>query len=135
MFNQLPALTAPVVMILHGLGHGGALIALAWIAARPGTDTGAWRAARSWLLPGMSPETAGILAVAFWAVSLAAFVVAGLGLAGVVGLGETWRTIAVVAAVVSLAGIGLFLGTWPPFNTLAAIAVNVGVLVLVTAGR
>ena len=135
MFNQLPALAAPIVMVLHGLGHGGALIALAWIAARPGTDTGAWRAARSWLLPTLSPETAGIVAGAFWAVSLVAFLMAGLGMAGVGGLGDAWRPVAAVAAVISLAGIGLFLGTWPPFNTLAAIAVNVGVLVLVTAGR
>jgi hypothetical protein len=32
---------------------------------------------------------------------------------------------------VSLVGIALFAGTWPPFNTLAAVAVNVGVLVAV----
>ena len=40
-----------------------------------------------------------------------------------------------VAAVVSLTGIGLFLGTWPTFNTVAAIAVNIGVLALLVMGR
>ena len=33
------------VLLLHGLGHGGAMGALWWIAARPGTDTGGWEAA------------------------------------------------------------------------------------------
>jgi hypothetical protein len=36
---------------------------------------------------------------------------------------------------VSLTGIGLFLGTWPTFNTVAAIAVNVGVLALLATAR
>ena len=135
MFPQLPALAGPAIVALHGLGHGGALIALAWIAARPGTDTGAWTAARSWLQPGWSPETATVVASAFWALSLIAFVATGLGMAGVGGLAETWRPIAVVAAVVSLTGIGLFLGTWPAFNTLAAISVNIGLLVILFMGR
>ena len=38
-------------LLVHGLGHGGALGALVWIWRRPGTDTGDWRAARSWFLP------------------------------------------------------------------------------------
>ena len=135
MSPQLPALAGPVIVALHGLGHGGALIALAWIAARPGTDTGSWSAARSWLLPALSAGTATGAASAFWAVSLIAFVAAGLGMAGVGGLAETWRPIAVVAAVVSLTGIGLFLGTWPAFNTIAAIAVNVGILTILFMGR
>lgn len=135
MFSQLPALTGPVIVALHGLGHGGALIALAWIAARPATDTGAWTAARSWLLPGLSAGTATGIAAAFWTVSLIAFVAAALGMAGVGSLGGAWRAVAAGAAVVSLAGIGLFLGTWPPFNTIAAVVVNVGVLVLVASGR
>jgi hypothetical protein len=135
MLPQLPALAGPIIVILHGLGHGGALIALAWIAARPGSDTGAWSAARSWLLPALSAETATVVAGVFWAISLIVFVTAGLGMAGVGFLAETWRPIAVVAAVVSLTGIGLFLGTWPAFNTVAAIAVNIGILAILVMGR
>jgi hypothetical protein len=50
-------------------------------------------------------------------------------------LAEIWRPIAMMAAVVSLIGIGLFLGTWPTFNTLAAIAVNTGLLASLLMGR
>jgi hypothetical protein len=45
--------------------------------------------------------------------------------------GEAWRPLAVVSAIVSMLGIMLFIGTWPTFNTLAALGVNVAVLVAV----
>lgn len=48
---------------------------------------------------------------------------AGIGLPA-----ELWRPIAVGAALASLAGIVVFAGTWPAFNTLAAVVVNVGVI-------
>jgi hypothetical protein len=46
------------MLLVHGLGHFGAVAALAWLAARPGTATGAWTAARSWLVPSLAPGTA-----------------------------------------------------------------------------
>jgi hypothetical protein len=128
MFTDLPAFAGPILVVLHGLGHGGALIALAWIAARPGTDTGAWTAARSWALPNLAPALARLVAGTLWAIALVTFVVAGAGMAGVGGGSETWRPLALVGAVTSLSGIGLFLGTWPVFNTVAAIAVDAWVL-------
>jgi hypothetical protein len=30
------------VLLVHGLGHGGAIGALWWVNARPGTETGGW---------------------------------------------------------------------------------------------
>jgi hypothetical protein len=42
-----------------------------------------------------------------------------------------WRPFAVAAALASATGIVLFVGTWPTFNTLAALGVNVAVLVAV----
>lgn len=33
-------------LLLHGLGHGGAVGALMWTRLRPGTDTRGWMAAR-----------------------------------------------------------------------------------------
>lgn len=135
MFALLPALAGPIVVLLHGLGHGGALIALAWIAAWPGTGTGAWTAARSWALPDLATETATVVAACFWCIALVAFVVAGTGMAGVPGTAAIWRGAGVAGAIVSLTGIGLFAGTWPAFNTLAAVAVNVGDLALVIGGR
>jgi hypothetical protein len=118
------------MLLLHGLGHGGAIGALAWIAARPGSNTGAWTAAKSWLLPSMASGTATVLATGFWAFSLVGFVAAAL----LFWFGnDLWQPIAVVSAVVSTIGIVLFFGTWPAFNMLAALAVNVIVLVALLA--
>jgi hypothetical protein len=131
MDPQLVRAALPLVLLLHGLGHGGAIAALAWIAARPGDPTGAWHAARSWLVPGLSADVATAVACTAWGLSLIGFVAAALALAGVLVPAEALRPLAVMASLVSLAGIGLFLGTWPAFNTLAAVAVNIGVLVVV----
>jgi hypothetical protein len=119
----------PLVLLLHGLGHGGAIGALAWMAARPGDPTGGWHAARTWLVPSLAPSTATALACTFWALALAGFVLAALALAGLVVPVDALRPLALGAALLSLAGIVLFLGTWPAFNTVAAIVVNLAVLV------
>ena len=129
MSDQTLKIIITGALALHGFGHGGAVGALAWIAARPSTDTGAWRAAQSWLLPGLSAETATAAASAFWIASLIGFVAAALGFLGILVPADAWRPLAVVAAVVSMVGIVLFIGTWPAFNTVAALGVNVAVLV------
>lgn len=43
--------------------------------------------------------------------------------------GDVWRQLATASAIVSTLGIVLFFGTWPTFNTIAALAVNIAVLV------
>ena len=63
--------------------------------------------------------------------SLIGFVIAAMSFWGVVVPGGVWRPLAVAAALVSATGIVLFFGTWPTFNTLAALGVNVAVLVAV----
>jgi hypothetical protein len=131
MNDQTIKLIAAGVLLLHGLGHGGAAAALAWIRLRPGMPTGEWHAARSWLLPSLAGDTATTLATAFWIASLAGFVIAAMSFWGVVIPGSVWRPLAVASALVSIAGITLFFGTWPMFNTLAALAVNVAVLAAV----
>jgi hypothetical protein len=114
------------MLLLHGLGHGGAIAAQAWISARPGSNTGAWTAAKSWLVPSMAPQTAALVASAFWLVSLVGFVAAAL----LFWFGnDAWQPVSIVSAIVSAVGIVLFFATWPLFNTLAALAVNVIVLV------
>jgi hypothetical protein len=122
-------------LLLHGLGHGGALAALAWIGARPGTDTGPWHAARSWLATGLSAGTATAVASSFWIASLIGFVAAALAFWGIALPAEAWRPLAVASALVSLVGIVVFFGTWPMFNTLAALAMNVAVLVALVGMR
>jgi len=133
MSDQVVRLVSFVVLLVHGLGHGGALAALAWIALRPGSDTGAWTAARSWLWPSVAPGTATLVASAFWIVSLVGFVVVALSFW--FGGGDAWRAMAIGSALVSGVGIVLFFGNWPMFNTLAALAVNAAVLVALVALR
>ena len=50
---------------------------------------------------------------------------------GVVVPGSVWRPLAVASAIVSTVGVVFFLGTWPMNYTLAALGVNVAVLVAV----
>lgn len=131
MDPQTVTAALPLVLLLHGLGHGGAIAALAWIAFRPGGPTGDWRPARSWLLAGLPQTTATAVACTFWGVALVGFVAAALALAGILVPAEALGPLALGSAVVSLTGIGLFAGTWPAFNTLAAIGVNLAVLTAV----
>ncbi len=131
MSDQMLRLVVGGVLLLHGLGHGGALGALLWIRLRPGPDTGGWLAARSWLVPSLPAETATVVASAFWIVSLIGFGVAALSFWGVLVPGEVWKPLAVGTAIVSLVGVVLFFGTWPMFNTVAALGVDVAVLVAV----
>jgi hypothetical protein len=116
-------------LLLHGLGHGGALGALWWVRRHPGADTGGWRAARSWLFPSLPASTATTVAIIFWVLSLIGFLAAALSFWGILIPDEVWRPLSVASAIVSTLGIVLFLGTWPAFNTLAALGMNVAVLV------
>jgi len=116
-------------LMIHGLGHGGALGALLWIAARPSDPSGGWQAARSWLLPALPTMTATFVAGSFWVFSMFGFVAAALSFWGILVPGELWRPLAIGSAVVSLVGMILFFGTWPPFNTVAALVVNIAVLI------
>lgn len=135
MSDQTLNLIIAAALLLHGLGHGGALGALIWIARRPGADTGGWRAARSWLLPSLAPPSATRLASTFWVLALIGFVAAGLAFLGILLPGAVWIPLAIVAALVSILGIVLFIGTWPAFNTVAALAMDLAVLVALLALR
>ncbi|MBF8262044.1 MAG: hypothetical protein HW376_1573 [candidate division NC10 bacterium] len=129
MSDQVIRLVIAAVLLLHGVAHVGPLATYAWIRFRPADNTGGWVAARSWLLPKLPPSTATAVASLFWLLSLIGFVGAGLSFWGILVPGEAWRQLAVASAVVSTLGIAAFFRTWPIFNTLAALGVNVAVLV------
>jgi hypothetical protein len=131
MSDQTIKLIAAGVLLVHGLGHGGALGALAWIRIHPGTPTGGWLAARSWLVPSLVGDTATTIAAAFWIASLVGFVIAAMSFWGVVVPDSVWQPLAVASAIVSTIGVAFFFGTWPMNYTLAALGVNVAVLVAV----
>jgi len=79
----------------------------------------------------MPAETATTLAGAFWISALVGFAIAALSFWGLGLPNDVWQSVALGSAVISLIGIVLFFGTWPAFNTVAALAVNVAVLVAV----
>ena len=86
MSEEMIKLIAAGVLLVHGLGHGGALGALAWIRIYPGTPTGGWLAARSWLVPSLVGDAATTIAAADQAALyglLARLRDAGLGLIAV----------------------------------------------------
>lgn len=116
------------LLLVHGLGHGGAVGALIWLRVFPGTPTGGWLAARSWLFPALQTPEATAVAMTFWVVAMCGFVAAALIFWGIVLPGEIWRPLAVGSAVVSLVGMIVFYGTWPVFNTVASFAVNAAAL-------
>ncbi len=129
MSDQIIKIVIAAALLLHGLGHGGALGALIWIGCSGGMDTGAWLPARSWLFPSLPAPTATTMASIFWILSLIGFVAASMSFWGFLVPGEAWRQLAVASAIVSALGIALFFGTWPTFNTLAALGMNIAVLV------
>jgi hypothetical protein len=129
MSNQIIRLVVAGVLFLHGLAHVGPVVVYIWIRYRPGEDTGGWLAARSWLLPSLPATPATAVASAFWVLSLIGFIGAALSFWGILVPGEIWRQLAVASAITSILGIAIFFGTWPMFNTLAALGVNVAVLV------
>jgi hypothetical protein len=131
MSDEMLKLVIGGVLLVHGLGHAGALGALLWIRLRPRSSSGDWSAARTWLMPSLPAETAATLATAFWLAALVGFVIAALSFWSLVLPADVWRSVALGSAVVSMTGIILFFGTWPAFNTLAATAVNVAVLVAI----
>ena len=129
MSDQNVRLVVSGIILLHGLGHGGAFAALVWRGLRPGSSTGAWLDARSWLLPSLSQGTATAVASTFWIASLVGFVAAFLAFWSIVLPVDAWQPMVVGSAIVSALGIVLFFGTWPIFNMLAALGVNVAVMV------
>jgi hypothetical protein len=126
MSPQLIKILIPLVLLLHGLGHGGAIGAL--IALDRGLSGGKWLSARSWLFPNLAPRAAKVIAMIFWGLSLVGFVAAALSFWGILVPGDLWRQLALISAFVSFTGIFIFWGRWPLFNTLAAQAVNLVVI-------
>lgn len=114
------------LLLVHGLGHTGPLLAISFIWSQ---GTGGWLPARSWLFPSLPANRAKMIASVFWILSMIGFVAAAAAFWGFLVPGDLWRMLALISAVVSMVGIVAFLGTWPAFNTIAALGVNVAVLV------
>jgi hypothetical protein len=114
-------------LIAHGLVHAG--IAAGPIPDDPDSKPGAFFTSpeRSWLLPkvGLSAAATKWIGLILVALATLGFVLAGLGVFGVPGLDEIWRTLAVVSAVMSLLLLILFWHLW----LIAGVLLDIGILI------
>ena len=113
MSTQILRILIAGALFVHGVGH----------------TLGFWMPARSWLFPKLGEPTLRIISSIFWIAAAVGFLAALLGFLGVLVPSGLWRPLAVGTAFVSMLGLVLFWGTWPAFNTIGALGMNLVVLV------
>lgn len=114
------------VLFVHGVGHAMGIIP----AVRP-VDVKSW-SSHSWLLsPLLGDTVARVISIVLFLAAFVGFVAAALGVMGWLVPHESWRTLSVASAVISLIAIALFWNAFVSFipNKLGAIAVDVATLV------
>jgi hypothetical protein len=105
------------------------LIAGALFVHAVGHSLGFWMPSSSWILPNVSESTLKIVSRILWILSIVGFLASFLGFLGFIIPVTWWRSLAIVFAFVSLLGLFLFWNTWPTFNLLGAVSMNIVVLV------
>lgn len=114
-------------LIAHGLVQAG--LAAAPNPEDPETKPGAFFTSteRSWLLTkvGLSSASVRWIGIVLVALATLGFVLSGLGVFGVPGLSEIWRTLAIASAVVSLLLLILFWHLW----LIIGVLIDVGILI------
>lgn len=136
MSPEIIKIIITAVLFLQGVAHGKAFIAL--IAQAAGTGSPPILPVRSWLLPKLSMEAAGMIACFFWLLATAGFIVAALSFWGTLFTGVDWRQIAIISAIISTIGTILFSGIWPgapsrklsTLDTVISLVVNIAVFIL-----
>lgn len=117
-------------LIAHGLVHAG--LAAAPNPEDPETKPGAFFTSteRSWLLTKVGLRSASVRWIGIVLVALATlgFVLSGLGVFGVPGLSEIWRTLAIASAVVSLLLLILFWHLWLIIGVLNDVGILIALL-------
>ncbi len=115
-----------LVFFIHGVGHAMGIIP----ALRP-VDVKGW-SSHSWPLTSLlGGSVTRIISIVLFLAALVGFLAATLGLMGWLVPHDSWRTLAVASAVISLVAIALFWNAFVSFipNKLGAIAVDVTTLV------
>ena len=126
MISDNARLLVGMVLFVHALGHGGAVAALLSLAVFRG-PSGGWRPARSWLFPSLGSSTAMTIAVGFWTSAMLGFALASMSFWGVLIPVDIAGPAAVMAAAISVAGMLVFFGTWPLFNWLSSLTMNIAI--------
>jgi hypothetical protein len=135
MSTQVIRIIIAGTLLLHGIAHGRALIAL--LACAFGANPSPKLPVRSWLFPSLATRTAALIASVFWLLATLGFIAAALSFWGVLIAPDAWRQLAVVSAVISTVGIVLFSATWPgapsrrqsTLDVVIALVVNLAVFV------
>jgi hypothetical protein len=115
-----------LVFLVHGVGHFMGIMPAVGLSSVKGWSS------RSWLLTPLLGETASrIISVVLFLAALVGFLAAALGLMGWLVPHDTWRTLAVASAMISLIALALFWNAFVSFfpNKLGAIVVDVATLV------
>ena len=111
-----------VVLIAHGIGHS--------IGVAGGWGNNAWGGSGdSWLLTPVLGRSVGVVEGLIWLIPAIGFVAAGGAL--LAGM-DAWRAIALASSAVSLLAIALFPQQLPAFSTVAAVVVDVAVIIGLT---
>jgi hypothetical protein len=113
MSPQILRILIAGALFVHGVGH----------------VLGFWMPANSWLFPKVPESTLRVVGSIFWILSAVGFLASTLGFLGFLVPAMWWRSLAVIFAVVSLLGLFLFWNTWPRFNLIGALTMNLVVLV------
>jgi hypothetical protein len=125
MSNTTLRILIALVFFVHGVGHFmGIMPALQLVSVK------GWNS-HSWLLTPLLGDTAArVISILLFLAALVGFLTATLGLLGWLVPHDSWRTLAVASAVISLVAIALFWNAFVAFfpNKLGAIAVNVATL-------
>ena len=115
-----------LVFFVHGVGHVMGIMPALGLSSVKGWSS------RSWLLTPLLGETLSrVISFVLFLAALVGFLAAALGLMGWLVPHDSWRTLAVVSAVISLVAIVLF---WNAFvalipNKVGAIAVDLATLI------
>ena len=100
-------------LFVHGIGH----------------TLGFWKSALSLPFLDVPESTLRLIGGVIWVLVAVGFIASSMGFYGILVPANWWRPLAVVFAVVSLAGLILFGRTWPIFNLMGAYAMNIATLV------
>ena len=116
-------------IIAHGLVH--AILAIAPNPADPDARPGSFftSAERSWILPKLGLADTGTkeIGITLVALSTLGFVLTGLGILKVAGLGSIWESVAMISAFLSLLLLALFWHRWLPVGVLVDLVLLIGI--------
>jgi hypothetical protein len=111
-----------LVLVAHGVGHS------IGVAGGWGHNAGGG-SGESWLITPVLGRSAAVLEGLIWLIPAIGFMAAGGAL--LAGL-DAWRTLALASSVASLVAIGLFPLQLPTFSMVAAVVMDLAVVVSLT---